>query len=284
MMLDWQSWLRRGVALVGLPMCACYSTCGDGTPPAASITGELGNGTFEYRCIGSGDPVCEEFNLAGGDFPDCIAVGGRFRLDYTLRDISERDEDEIEPFLHIESASESYLSESESVFMGQHEGRTALIAYDHDVVVDLIHLDVIQPDSIEVIDALDPQGPVTELHMHPDDAQVFRVFPRSTRCPQLGGAIDFHAQSNAQHIASVRELDVLEIEANADGHATISVGLGDLGTKIEVFVAALRRTHPTPVTAGDESSSDGGASSDSGSGDTSSDSSASSDSSGSTGG
>lgn len=284
MMLDWQSWLRRTVALMGLPVCACYSTCGDGTPAAASITGELGNGTFYYRCIGSGDPVCEDFMLDETDFPDCIAVGGRFRLDYTLKDISERDEDEIEPSLRIESASESYMHGSNGIFRGQNEGRTALIAYDQDVVVDLIHLDVIQPDAIEVIDALDPQGPVTELHMRPDDAQVFRVFPRSSRCPQLGGAIDFHAQSDAQRIASVRELDVLEIEANADGHATISVGLGELGTKIEVFVAALRRTHPSPATGGDESSSDGGASSDSGSGDPSSESGASSDSSGSTGG
>lgn len=283
-MLDWQSWLRRGVALVGLPLCACYSTCGDGTPPAASITGELGNGTFEYRCIGSGDPVCEEFDLAGGAFPDCIAVGGRFRLDYTLRDISERDEDEIEPFLHIESASDQFLSDADGIFGGRSEGRTALIAYDHDVVVDLIHIDVIMPDAIEVIDALDPQGPISELHMHPDDAQVFRVFPRSSRCPQLGGAIEFETDVENPAVASAHDLDVLEIEAKREGQTTLTVALGELSTQIEVFVAAVTRTHPTPVTAGDDSSSDGGASSDSGSSDTSSDSGASSDSSGSTGG
>lgn len=275
MMLDWRSLVRRAIALVSLPMCACYSTC-DGSPAAASVTGELGNGTFQYRCIGTGDPVCEEFD---GEFPDCIAVGGSFRLDYTLRDISERDEDELEPFLHIEAASSSYLGESEGVFSGRLEGRTAVLAYDNDVVVDLLHVRVIQADGLELQDAIDPAGRTDELHLHPGDVALFRVFPRSTTCPELGGAIEVSAQSNDPRVASVGTPDLLEIEANADGHATISVGLGQLSTKIEVYVAATSRTNPPPATAGnEESSSDGGSS------ESSSDGGSSSESSGSTGG
>src|SRR5262245_39176506 len=178
--------LRRGVAWLGLTMCACYSTC-DGSPAAATATGELGNGTFEYRCIGTSDPVCED-GVFNQPFPDCIAVGGAFRLDYTLRDISERDEDELTPFLHVDAANSSFLSGESGSFHALREGRTAVLAYDNDVVVDLLHMELVQPDSLE-LQGLDPATPTDELHMRQGEVAVFRVFPRSASCSAMGGAL-----------------------------------------------------------------------------------------------
>jgi hypothetical protein len=276
MMLDCRiGALRRGVAWLGLTMCACYSTC-DGSPAAATATGELGNGTFEYRCIGTSDPVCED-GVFSQPFPDCIAVGGAFRLDYTLRDISERDEDELTPFLHIEAANTSFLGGEGGSFHASRPGRTAVLAYDNDVVVDLLHMELVQPDALE-LQGLDPAAPTDELHMRQGEVAVFRVFPRSSSCAGMGGAVDFVADSSDSSVATVGTPDVLEIESHKVGHTTVTVALGELTTSIEVFVEAATRTNPPPGSvdgSSGESSGDGGSSSDATGG---------SDTSGSTGG
>src|SRR5688500_7718518 len=83
---------RRRVAALALMMSACTSSC-EGAPANATTTGELGNGTFGYTCGGANDPVCEG-GLVHQQFPSCIVLGGTFELDYTLRDISDRDDEE----------------------------------------------------------------------------------------------------------------------------------------------------------------------------------------------
>lgn len=273
--------LRRGLSIAALVMCAC-STCGD-AGSSASTTGELGNGTFHYTCTGTSDPVCET-GLLGQQFPDCIAVGGSFELDYTLRDVSELDDDELAPFLFIESANDSFFSGGD-VFTAHRPGRSAFVARDNDVVVDILHLDIVAADAIDIV-ALDPADPVEVVELDVGDRAFFRVFPRSTQCAQLGGSITVEANSSDDVVASVGVVDALEIAAHSPGNATVTVELGELSQSITVKVGgAPQRNKPDMPPTGDDSS--GGSSSDDGTSDAgSSDGSGSDDgsTSGSTGG
>ena len=55
--------------------------CGDPFTNEPAKEGELGVGNFLYRCVGDSDPYCDEGGTAE-NFPEAIAVGGRFNLDY----------------------------------------------------------------------------------------------------------------------------------------------------------------------------------------------------------
>lgn len=267
---------RRWAALLSLSLTACYSSC-DGETASAVTTGELGNGSFEYRCVGTGDPVCE-LGLFGQQFPDCVAVGGEFELDYTLRDLSDRDEDELSPFLHVDSASQAFFSGSAGRFRAEQPGSAALLAVDHDKVVDLIHVDIVEPDAMDIL-ALDPADPVDHIVLEQGDIAIFRVFPRNIGCAALGGAVEVEATSSDDVVVKPAVVDVLELKAHAPGLATVTVRMGELSHDIEVQVlGGPRRNLPDdPQTSsaddsasseasggpseGSEGSSDGGSSS-----------------------
>ncbi|MBC8070235.1 MAG: hypothetical protein IAG13_18025 [Deltaproteobacteria bacterium] len=244
---------------MALLMSACTSSC-EGAATNASTTGELGNGTFEYSCGGASDPVCE-LGVVDQPFPSCIAKGGTFGLDYTLRDISELDDDELASFLHVDAASDTFVSGGNGSFRAEQEGRVALLALDHEKVVDLIHLRIVTPDGMDV-QAVDPADSVDELRLAQGDVARFRVFPRSTTCPSLGGAVELEATSTDDVIVRASADDVLLLRAHSPGRATVTLRMGELTQEIHVeVVGGPRRNKPDEPgsSSGDEpSSSDGG--------------------------
>src|SRR5690606_18059723 len=69
-----------------LALGGCLDDCGGDDPyDPQPGPGELGNGDFHYRCISDGDPACASGSSVG-EFPARVAVGGRFKLDYTWND------------------------------------------------------------------------------------------------------------------------------------------------------------------------------------------------------
>jgi uncharacterized membrane protein YgcG len=257
---------RRRIAALALMMSACTSSC-EGTPPNASTSGELGNGTFEYSCGGANDPVCE-LGLFNQVFPACIVVGGAFELDYTLRDISDRDDDELTSFLHVTAVSDILVSGGSGSFRAEREGRVALLAIDNDKVVDLIHLRVVALDAMDV-QPIVAGDPVDDLRLAQGDVARFRVFPHNSECTSSGGAVEFEASSSDGVVVQAGADDVLELRAHAPGHATVTVRMGELTREIDVEVAGgPRRNEPDdvePGSSGDGESGSGDASSESGS-------------------
>jgi hypothetical protein len=264
--------LRRSASLAGLTICACYSSCDD-LPSSASTTGELGNGTFEYSCASLGDAVCEH-GAVEQQFPDCIAVGGAFRLDYTLKDLSDRDDEHPTSSLSVDSASATFFSLDHGEFTAEQPGRAALLAFDNEKVVDFIHLDIVTPEAMEIV-ALDPEDSVEVLHLASGEAASFRVFPRTTQCAVLGGAVTAEAVSNHPVVVATSVLDVVELRGDVPGTATVTVKLGELTQEIRVEVSGAPVRHHDDMTSSDGGSSSGAAGSDSSS--SSSDSSSSSE-------
>lgn len=254
-------------------LAGCGSTCGDSTSPGT--IGELGNGRFLYECGGTSDPVCE--HSSNGDyFPECIVLGGGFDLEYELIDASALESNELTPVLYVESINQGFFRGTDD-FEALRVGEAAFVVRESERVLDLIHLDIVEPDSIDVF-ARDPATPTTTVELGVGETEVLRVFPRNLGCPQLGGAVPIEADSSDTAIVSLSAGDVLRIQGQAEGTAVVRVRIGALEQAITVQVGA------TPIDPETESAtSDTGPGTSGSSGASTSDSTGSS-SGGSTGG
>lgn len=246
---------RRWWAVLALSLAGCSDSCNGTTEPGA--VGELGNGRFLYTCGGSSDPACE--SSANGDavdyFPDCIALGGAFDLEYELLDASALETDELTPVLYVESVNQGFFRGTDD-FEALRVGNAAFVVRESERVLDLIHLAIVEPDDVDVV-SRDPATPTDAIELSPGDTEVLRVLPRSSQCLGLGGAVSIDAESSDQTVASVSAGDVLRIQGIAPGTAVVRARLGALEEAITVTVIGGT---PDP----DTSASDGSA----GSGDT----------------
>lgn len=217
--------------------------------------GELGNGRFLYTCGGTSDPACE--SSANGDavdyFPECIALGGAFDLEYELLDISSLESDELTPVIYVESVNQGFFRGTDE-FLARRVGSAAFVVRESERVLDLIHLTIVEPDAIDVL-ARDPATPTTTLELPVGDTEVLRVLPRSTACLELGGAVAIGADSSDESVAAVSAGDVLRIEGLAPGTAVVRARLGELEQAITVTVTG---TPVDPDTGPSESSSSSG--------------------------
>lgn len=225
---------RHWWAALTLSLVGCSDSCNGTTEPGA--VGELGNGRFLYTCGGTSDPACE--SSANGDavdyFPECIALGGSFDLEYQLLDASALESDELTPVLYVDSVNQSFFRGTDD-FQAQRVGSAAFVVRESERVLDLIHLTIVEPDGIDVI-TRDPATPTTTLELPAGDTEVLRVLPRSSSCFELGGAVAIAAESSDETIASVSAGDVLRIQGLAPGTAVVRARLGELEQAITVTV------------------------------------------------
>jgi len=225
---------RRSLAAGLVMLAGCADDCGATTQQGA--IGELGNGDFLYACTGSSDPACE--HSSGGMvvdyFPDCIALHGAFDLEYRLLDDVELDFDTLGRVLYVESIHQGFFHGTDD-FEALRVGEAAFVVREGRRALDLIHLRIVEPDGMEVL-ARDPATPTTELELSVGATEQLRVFPRSSTCAQLGGAIPITASSSDESIASTSQGDILRIQARAPGTAVIRVGLGPLEQALTVHV------------------------------------------------
>jgi len=219
-----------GVLLLG----GCSDSCGTETQPG--VVGELGNGRFHYACTSPSDPACEASGtIADADyFPTCIALGGRFELDYELLDASALESDELTPVLYIDSVNQRFF-EGTSPFRALRVGRAAFVVRESERVLDLLHLDIVEPDAMDIV-AREPASPTAAIELPAGDTEVLRVFPRSSTCTQLGGGVTIEAESSDPLVATVAAGDELRIQGQANGTAVVTVRLGALEQTIAVTV------------------------------------------------
>lgn len=239
---------RLGVGVLVLSGCA--STCGSSTAPGT--IGELGNGRFLYHCTGDSDPVCELAN--NEEFPDCIALGGVFDLEYMVLDTSIFDFGDISPVLFIESVNQAFFRGDDD-YEALRTGEAAFLVREDDRVLDLLHLTIVQADGFEII-ARDPATPSDSIQIELGDTQEFRVFPRSSSCQQLGGSVPIEAESSDTTVATTSDGEVLRIQAQALGTAVIRVQQSghEESITVEVIEGALP---PATSTDGDSGSDTG---------------------------
>lgn len=244
---------RRWLSASALVLGGCASTCGASSNPGT--IGELGNGRFHYACGGPNDPVCE-FEV-DQQFPDCIALGGSFSLEYMVLDTSIFDPTDINPILYIESVNQDYFRGEES-FQAVRVGEAAFIVRESNNVLDLLHLDIVEPDRIEVIG---PQAgePLDAFTLEAGDSESLRVFPRTSACPTIGGEVPFTAQSSDETVVTVGTAESLRLTAVSEGSAVVRVTLGDIEHAITIEVTGSTSPPNTDSgsDAGDSTSSTG---------------------------
>ncbi|MEM7155901.1 MAG: hypothetical protein AAF799_23825 [Myxococcota bacterium] len=237
---------RLGVGVLILSGCA--STCGTSTAPGT--IGELGNGRFLYHCTGDSDPVCELAN--NEEFPDCIALGGVFDLEFMVLDTSIFDFGDISPVLYVESVNQDFFRGDDD-YEALRTGEAAFLVREDNRVLDLLHLNIVRADGFEII-ARDPATPSDSIQIELGDTQEFRVFPRSSSCQQLGGSVPIEAESSDIDVASTSDGEVLRIQAQALGTAVVRVRQS--GHEQAIAVEVVEGVVP-PATSTDSGSDSG---------------------------
>lgn len=222
---------QRVVVLAALSLGGCASTCGVSSD-SVGANGELGNGEFMYTCGGPNDPACETDGMEP-TFPECIVLGGRFQLEYTLRDPSARAEDNIGVFIRVEPGNEDFFAGSDS-FQARRPGRSVFLAREDDQVLDMIHLSIVDPMQIRFRKALGTE--IDTLEIAEGELALVDVFPDTPECAALGGAISPDLVGGDPSIATATGQASLEITGIGVGTTSFVVRLGELERELSVVV------------------------------------------------
>jgi hypothetical protein len=244
---------RQWLGTAALMLVGCASTCDESSRPGT--IGELGNGRFLYECEGMSDPACESGSDADHYFPECIALGGVFDLEYMLLDNSALESNELSPVIYVESIHQGFFRGTDQ-FEALRAGKAAFVVRESERVLDILHLEIVEPDSMDVF-GRDPATPTTTITVAVGATEILRVFPRSFACPELGGSVPIQAESSDPAIASLSTDEVLRIQGQAPGTAVVRVQLGALEQAITVEVTDGPIEPGTDSGTGDTSDSSG---------------------------
>lgn len=227
--------VRSSLALVALSagLLSCFET-------APGSRGELGTGGFNYACTGWGDPVCEgrygdgawNGEPTGITMPVAIAVGGRFGVVFESDDARDFDP------RTVTAASPDVLETRTVGFQALAPGWVALLARDAaGDVVDLTHVQIVEPARLAVLGV----PPTMTLGQSADaEGQV-----RDRDGVVLAGALDYDWEVDNSGVLRVVAADsdpdsiyddAVQIEAVAEGSATLTVTAGGLTESFEVTV------------------------------------------------
>ncbi len=212
--------LAFGVALLAGSCTSKSNTTGS--------SGELDNGLFHYRCVTNNDTACAQSSEPS--FPEAIAVGGQFRLEY------EPKGDNADGT--IRSSNTGRISRVEDVFTVLVPGFTAMLAKDPaGDILDIKHVrgrtvaDIkVRESGTLVLDALFiPLGNIERIWAVPfDDRDV-----------ELAGSLDYTwsvDDDTVIRLVTAANSSEVELEALGVGTTNLQVGHGDLMTTIPVTV------------------------------------------------
>ena len=136
---------------VSVAISGCFFIRKPWVDPNPQTSGELGAGSFRYKCIDSAEPVCLGSN-AYKDFPSVIALGASFELQYLVSNVD------------LVSTTDTRLLEvSENVFKAESEGTASLYAQSlsNSRVSDILHFDVTSASQLRLALSSEADEPTT---------------------------------------------------------------------------------------------------------------------------
>ncbi|MGH1344393.1 MAG: hypothetical protein ACRBN8_22730 [Nannocystales bacterium] len=222
-----------------------------------SRPGELGAGDFLYVCVGDADPLCAQGSVAE-TFPERIAVGGRFALDFNPNDTIFNDG----VGLRIEAPNQTLVREELGAFSIEQAGHQVFLAVSNESeVIDLQHILAadIERISVRTMDSQDLD--TIELALG-ESITVFAV-PQDRLRSTLAGSLDYAWSTAAPEIAEVVTIDEdfdVTIEALSEGVTTLVIEAGGFTQEVMVEVTVDGpTTEPDPETDTDSGTdTDGG--------------------------
>lgn len=223
--------LRSGSLVGALLLGACASDCGSGSS-GSGVNGELGNGDFFWACTNMSDPACGPDGMSVNAFPDCVLLGGSFRLSYTLRErTSQLRKDDVD--LPVVAGSERFFSGT-SELRAVRMGRSVFLAREGDYVIDMLHRTIEEPTEVRFGGPEGANAGVVQVAK--GDVELVRVTAETTACAAAAGALPVEVEGGDSSIATAHVEGGLEIVAIEVGTTSFLVRIGELERELEVTV------------------------------------------------
>jgi hypothetical protein len=210
--------------------------------------GELGRSTFDYGCLSVTDPACDcedyldfclgypspiEGLLING-VPERIALGARFWVGIHG--------DDDYPYTELYSASPAMLSQEGSEFVALQSGEVALISRRGGMVIDFIHLQVVEPTRVR-IERVDVEGPAALEVMDLELAEGTTAWLRATLVDSedhilYGSMACAWSVENgvSAEIGTPTDDNVVEVVADATGTSSLQVVFGQWSAAVGITV------------------------------------------------
>ncbi len=211
--------------------------------------GELGEGDFLYVCVGDSDPLCAEGSVAT-TFPERIAVGGRFGLDFNPNDSFRSDG----VALRIEAPNDTVVRRELDTFTIEQAGYQVFLAVSNESeVVDLQHIRAanIERISVRTMDSQD----LDTIELALGESITVYAIPQDRLRSELAGSLDYAwstADPSIAEVASVDEDFDVTIEAVSEGITTLVIQAAGFTQEVSIEV-----TFDGPVTDSAGSDTDG---------------------------
>jgi hypothetical protein len=241
----------RSLILSGaLPLCAAalaLAGCDARTPP--SQKGEISNGTFTYRCVGSSDALCDDSAVLPKEFPP-IALNAEFSVEFKP-DASTVNDDGTPVFSYIDTVAPERvevvgdLSANAPTLIAHETGFTALVAKGDAAAFDFLHIEVVPFDMLDVTLVTGPTaigtiGMDTFTIAGPATAEI-RAVMRSTGGALLGGSLPCAWSSTNPTIVAISSSptdNFITVEAKSAGKATMTVTIAEHQVQFPITVTA----------------------------------------------
>lgn len=219
-------------ALIALAVSACVLDTDDGDD-RPSRPGELGAGDFVYVCVGDSDPLCEGGSIAE-TFPERIAVGARFGLDYNPNDTAFSNG----LGLRLDAPNEAVVRRELDAFFIQQAGYQVFLAVTNDSeVVDIQHIFAANLDRIAVR-TMDSQD-LDTIELAPGDSITVRAVPQDALRSTLAGSLDYTWSTEDEAVATVASIDEdfdVTIEALAMGSTILTIETSGFSQPVAIEV------------------------------------------------
>lgn len=250
--------IRRTAWVVGLAACAMTFAAGcsggerNPSPSSTSVQkGQLGNGGFTFRCDDS--VACDRWNNAG-NFPDAVALGSTFEMQFYLLDGTRGYSylKEAERGTTTESVGK-YINRGASGFAAVEPGIATIAARDSKGwLVDYITVRIRKPDSLIIYDSEykgeDPTRIQRVSIAEKGDRKSFRVVAQAG-VEALAGMVMVEWSSEDDSIVAV--------EGYSKGKVTI-IATGQPGQSTKLHAKGASLEQELPVTIGELTETDAG--------------------------
>ncbi len=226
--------LRNPIAIasIALALGACVIDADD-NDDRPSRPGELGAGEFVYVCVGDSDPLCAGGAVAD-TFPERIAVGARFGLDYNPNDTAFSEGIS----LRIDAPDEAVVRRELDAFFIQQAGYQVFLAVNNDSeVIDIQHFLAANIDRIAVR-TMDSQD-LDTIELAPGESVTVQAVPQDSLRSTLAGSLDYSWSTGDEAIASVATIDEdfdVTIEALERGSTILTIETSGFSQQVAIEV------------------------------------------------
>jgi hypothetical protein len=189
---------RAPLAAVLAAIAFAASACGAGDDSLRD--GNLGRGTFRYRCVRAEDPACVESSSRTNDglssdvasrdrpavFPKAIALGGIFDVTFQpdARDVG---------FPTLKPVAPDYLTRLTDAFIARKAGVASIAAYrsSDDTFLDFMTIRIAPVNRIAMFDPATRTAYPDPLRMRAGESRVVALNATGSAGETLAGALDF---------------------------------------------------------------------------------------------